>query len=511
MEFPRIPVEVTELWSALVEQGKSLVFEASTLPKPPKWWEICYGLMVIADEASADAGYVHVEGKESNNHFAVTVDFILRRAADAVTPSDRHRRIDAHIASICTRADRDVVCVQPKSHTPEVGCTPRVLAHNLALLPPRGEMRVHWQRPPCRPLPEAQVDLKLLLIPYPYEIPDEAFQAEPVSTPAEVANKTRAKPWGWFSLDQTWLPSDPAKMVQYVEALIAQAKKKTTHIHAVMFPEYALNWACYEAIANHLRDFHPDVEFLLAGSSENCAGIKGNFSLSSHFFDEKGPDGEQVRLAATTSSGKHHRWRLDRHQLNRYALLERLDPNYMWWEKMAITQRDIYVKVIRSASVFTTLICEDLARSDPCHEVLRSIGSNLVFVLLMDGPQLIARWPGRYATALSDDPGCSVLTFTSRALIKRSNETEKAKDKKFVESWSVGLWKDAEGSAKAIPCATGSHAVVIAIHGTPHFEAALDGRQNADAVRWKMTGDPLQVKLAAKDANKLLKSIKPES
>ncbi len=49
----------------------------------------------------------------------------------------------------------------------------------------------------------------------------------------------------------------------------------------------------------------------------------------------------------------------------------------------------------------------------PLRTVIRSVGPNLVIVLLMDGPQLVRRWPGKYATVLSDDPGSAVLTVTS--------------------------------------------------------------------------------------------------
>jgi hypothetical protein len=56
---------------------------------------------------------------------------------------------------------------------------------------------------------------------------------------------------------------------------------------------------------------------------------------------------------------------------------------------------------------------EDLARPDPVGDLVRSVGPNLVIALLMDGPQLRARWSGRYAMSLADDPGSFVLSVTS--------------------------------------------------------------------------------------------------
>ena len=43
---------------------------------------------------------------------------------------------------------------------------------------------------------------------------------------------------------------------------------------------------------------------------------------------------------------------------------------------------------------------------------MHAIGPNLVFTLLMNGPQLKTRWPARYAKILADDPGSSVLSIT---------------------------------------------------------------------------------------------------
>ncbi len=82
------------------------------------------------------------------------------------------------------------------------------------------------------------------------------------------------------------------------------------------------------------------------------------------------------------------------------------------------------------------LVCEDLARLEPVGEVLRSVGPTLVVALLMDGPQLSGRWPGRYATVLADDPGCAVLTLTSIGMAVTSYGTGMAPNR------TIGLWKD---------------------------------------------------------------------
>jgi hypothetical protein len=37
----------------------------------------------------------------------------------------------------------------------------------------------------------------------------------------------------------------------------------------------------------------------------------------------------------------------------------------------------------------------------------------------MDGPQKLERWSAKYASVLSEDPGCAVVTMTSLGMIKR--------------------------------------------------------------------------------------------
>jgi hypothetical protein len=58
--------------------------------------------------------------------------------------------------------------------------------------------------------------------------------------------------------------------------------------------------------------------------------------------------------------------------------------------------------------------CEDLASLDEWAELVRSAGPSLVVALLLDGPQLAARWPCRYSSVLVDDPGSAVLHIEAR-------------------------------------------------------------------------------------------------
>ncbi|MDQ1835363.1 hypothetical protein [Massilia scottii] len=119
-----------------------------------------------------------------------------------------------------------------------------------------------------------------------------------------------------------------------------------------------------------------------------------------------------------------------------------------------------------------TLIREDLARTDPAMAVIKAVGPNLVVALLMDGPQLAARWPGRYATVLAEDPGSAVLSFTCAALVDRSNWLE-AKPAR-----SIGLWRDAGGTTQEIGLPPGSLGVLLTLQSARKHQNTLDNRSD---------------------------------
>ena len=124
-----------------------------------------------------------------------------------------------------------------------------------------------------------------------------------------------------------------------------------------------------------------------------------------------------------------------------YRLGGRLPASRDCWEFTYLGQREIHFVTLTSWLTITTLICEDLARQEPVTEVVRAVGPNLIFALLMDGPQLKSRWSSRYASVLAEDPGCSVLSLTSLGMSKRSKPGDvKPEDDK---SNFIALWRDA--------------------------------------------------------------------
>src|SRR5439155_18089342 len=74
--------------------------------------------------------------------------------------------------SLCMMVPPDEVCVQPKTRTPQAGCTIRSFSHHLALLPPAGVVQTTWSvalgvEGEEEPAPRS---LKLLVVPFPYRI-----------------------------------------------------------------------------------------------------------------------------------------------------------------------------------------------------------------------------------------------------------------------------------------------------------------------------------------------------
>jgi hypothetical protein len=392
-------------------------------------------------------------------------------------------RHDNYLARNTYRADRqpstfgqitdpDVGCVQPKSRISGVGCTLRNLTRNVAFLTHAGSVRCHWQQPAYANIDDDDAKLDVLIIPLPYVLGDDCIVPNSRISP----DPDKRPNWGNFSLLQKWL--DDGSLIEGVKEQVRRAKQRLgdDNLNGIVFPEYALSEAVFNDICTAAREIEPRLEFAIAGSSSNCEGETGNFVLTALWYGERGA-GEEENNYLLTSRRKHHRWRLNDSQIRSYGLEHVLDPAASWWEEHQIAQREIHFFHFRQSSVFTTMICEDLARSDPVHDILRGVGPNLLFALLMDGPQLQKRWPYIYASSLADDPGTSVLSVTSMALIERQ-----------AAKWrnpTVALWKDEGGSVEEIRLAEGSRSVLLTLAAQSTRDQTLDGRIVPDARSWR--------------------------
>ena len=476
-----------DLWDVLVEHP-GLPLTAPDKEQMTEWQKAAVVLMVMADEASEGVGYPS----------AVTPDnwpvwFRLRETGHRPTsePIDSHaplhRRFTGEVLPTqCTMADPAFVCVQPKARTAMIGATLRTMSHNLAILPGESVLRtlcfppvpLEVTRDGRRSNSRTESDpLNILLVPYPYGIENQDFDPRPNAAGDDPTGNPPMR-WGQFGLDQSWLQTEVKErdIGRMTEDLIRAAEKRLGPVHGVIFPELALDWSSYRDLVQTISRNFPNVEFLIAGSSEDCNGEHANFALMTQFIQT---DGE--RRALTYSRRKHHRWALNETQIATYRLGAVLDPHTCWWEDIMIGPRAIGMMPLRRGSMISVMICEDLARGEPVHGALQSMGPNLIFALLMDGPQITERWPGRAATIFADDPGSSVLTLSSRALIARSNVT-RAADR---QSWSVALWKDDTGLTVPMACPPDQDAVLVTLAARAACESTLDGRLNSDAWAWR--------------------------
>ncbi|MEP5761710.1 MAG: hypothetical protein ABJ327_20845 [Litoreibacter sp.] len=449
----------------------------------PAWWQAVFELLIIADEACEGIGHFVTNDKETGNTaFEKMASIRIQKSrfseGDKAVKSGPFSMVRARnqVSTLASAADRAVICVQPKARVAEIGCTLRSISRNLSITGPVGAVRCNWQQLAGKPRGGRGESLDILLVPLPHEFSALSFKA--------AKGSEEASRWGNFSVSQDWAQSkvDCDALCEMVRSLIKEALKDVKNINAIIFPEYALTFDLFSRLmAEVSMATDRSIEFMIAGSSDNCEGEKCNCVLTAIWEDRLAdlPEGDNENRVRLVSQKKHHRWRLDKGQIATYGLASSLRPSIKWWEEHSIEQRELNFFQFRKDAVFASLICEDLARNDPCHEILRSIAPNLVFSLLMDGPQLATRWPARYASTLADDPGCTVLTFTSYGLIGRSNENSG-----FPASHSVGLLRDSNGDTKEIALPPGKNGVLLTLGSEAATDYTIDGRHTQNASSW---------------------------
>ncbi len=83
------------------------------------------------------------------------------------------------------------------------------------------------------------------------------------------------------------------------------------------------------------------------------------------------------------------------------------------------------------------------------------MGPNFVVCLLLDGPQLSNRWPGKYAAVLADDPGSSVLSLTALGMTLRATGLG------HPPSREVALWSEPGQGSETLILDDGAAGIVI--------------------------------------------------
>ncbi|MFM0077149.1 hypothetical protein PQQ86_39050 [Paraburkholderia sediminicola] len=454
-------------------------------------------LLAVADEASEGVGWLPRAGV--SGELSVVVERAAASFIDrAVVAPDPVATLPHVPLSLCEMVPPDKATVLPKSLTPSVGCTIRSMSHYLALLPPASVVESQWVLPDNGPSTDT---MRLLVIPYPFRVDDESFVAS--GPQRDLGSKATMQPY--FALSPTWLEQPKpvtADMLRndLIAPLVAAAEKKfgARTIDGVLFPECALSAGLAEELLAVLAARPiPGLKFLITGTvlagapgSDVADGQPGRNLAKTMLFADGPASGEEA-VVWDDSHSKHHRWALDDAQVKRYGLTGISAPDKAKvWEHIAVGQRKLPFLALRDDLCMTVLICEDLARADPAMPVVRAVGPNLVVALLMDGPQLSSRWPGRYATVLAEDPGSSVLSITSAGMVDRSNLTERSPAR------AVGLWRHERGYNTELYLPSGHHGLVLTVRADKDEQFSLDHRSDQKATRrWTLDSvTPLAVK-----------------
>ena len=447
----------------------------------PAWWRPALLLFVTADEAAAGVGFhpaVAIAGQKTEAPWFERFVYLIFLFIGSSMRFKPDGTAETSAISTFSCAEKSMGCVLPKARTPSVGCTLRSLSHNLALMPPQGIATGRWMPYVFTEAPPDERHLNLLLVPFPYAIAASAFQPRN----DEVACGQRG---GFFGLEQQWLKKLSHKqMIDFVLALATEARREVDTIHAIVFPELALDESFYEALVEALPATLTGLEFMIAGLSDRNGRV-GNF-VNVTVFQSQGSEGNALGL--TSAREKHHRWRLDRDQIISYGLQGTLSPSLFWWEDIDLLSRRVDFAVIRQSSVVSALICEDLARVDPCQQLIRAVGPSIIFALLMDAPQIKQRWPARHATILAEDPGSAVLTMTSKAMMNRQDRLGIFRSYRD-EDRVIALWRDdSKATPDEIVCGKDQYGVLLTLSGSHVIDESLDGRQDPGVVAWRFAG-----------------------
>jgi hypothetical protein len=351
------------------------------------------------------------------------------------------------------RLPTERVQVLPKLRPPQAGITLRSLSRHMAV--DRSEVVPAWYVAPRAGAGAASTRFTMLLVPYPTAV--HAADFRPVTGPLL---HMRERHFGFYEFDPQE-PFDPADVV----ALVDSARRYVGDVDAVVLPESAVDETAVAELQRRL--WAAGVPYLIAGVRGRAQGASGFAVNYAHFG---------AMEWSAPPQHKHHRWCLDPPQVEQYHLGAALDPSWRWWEAIEVQRRRLTFVTVSDWLTVCPLVCEDLARPDPVTDVLRAVGPTLVVALLLDGPQLAARWPARYASVLADDPGSSVLTLTALGMAERSQPPGASLSR------VIALWKDPRRGLQEIPLGAGMRAVALTAHARHVEVTTADGRAGGPEV-----------------------------
>jgi hypothetical protein len=393
---------------------------------------VCQALLTlhaIADEACAGLG--------------VALD---SSGAEGCVYRARGRELLARTGSLA-RIDARLLRVLPKVITPPTG---RPAFSRYACVQGAG-IDARWHKVPAR---HRGTDLRseyanLLLLPWPLRVHASDFRS--VGALQRPAND----PYGFFEFAPT-----RGLDLDLLDRVLLAARQEAGSVDVVLLPESAVREDEIQGL-EALLDRHGVVNVVAGVRRPSLEPAQFSDNWLHMGFNPRLEKGELLPSQEHEPwfhirQNKHHRWSLDKGQVEQYHLGGALHPHIRWWEAMNVPRKAIqFVEV--AELVLTTLVCEDLAHNDDIAQLIRSVGPTLVMNMLLDGPQLTSRWTARYASVLADDPGSAVLTLTSYGMVERSRPVG------HDASRVIALWKDSTRGVREIPLEPGAHGVLLTI------------------------------------------------
>lgn len=348
-----------------------------------------------------------------------------------------------------------------KSNVPQSGLTINNLTQHLTVIKPSVKPKIVTNTIQRNTYNKRSYNV--LVLPWPMEISHEAFVATQNDNTLEMDEY-----FGFFE----YKPEQDLKLQEFISALIS-AVKRVKHIDLIVLPECALSVKAFDKFQKLLFEiFGEKSPSLLAGVYGDDNNYIKNSAKLAFIGESKDFDSFEQK--------KHHRWFLDRNQLRNYNLSSCLEPNRKWWENISVSRRNLLTLHTLDGIKLCPLICEDLARQEPVAQAVRAVGPNLVVCLLLDGPQLSNRWPGKYAAVLSDDPGSSVLSLTALGMTLRATGLG------HPPSREVALWSEPGCGSETLILDDNSAGIVIELEMKDEGMWTMDGRHKIKPVLRKI-------------------------
>ncbi|BCL72190.1 hypothetical protein VNTUMSATTG_41270 [Vibrio nigripulchritudo] len=345
-----------------------------------------------------------------------------------------------------------------KTSVPQSGLTINNLCHNLTVIKPAVKPSVIANK-----LDSTSFDKKsynILFLPWPLDVESDSFVK---------SQDKKIEMNGYFDFFD-YSPVSEVNLSHFYSALISTIER-VGKIDLIVLPECAINEKMFKRLKDILFEAFGDKSpSLLAGIygrdvEKSCS--KNAAKLA--FIGE-------ARKFDSVEQKKHHRWFLDRSQLRAYNLSGALDPSKKWWENISVDRRNLLILHTMNGVRLCPLICEDLARQEPVAQAVRATGPNLVVSLLLDGPQLKGRWPGKYSAVLSDDPGASVFSVTALGMTMRSTGLGDE------PSRGVALWSEPNNGAETLELADNGIGLIVELEICEDELWSMDGRVKSKPV-----------------------------